>query len=136
MVLEIVEPNQFVLQGVGHDHKDTHINYSTTSITGKLILTYKDPKDTHNFTGDGIRTQKTDIDMMVTVTIESIPDFHRTTLTLFVPTINLDGSNKKFKTFAIETTSKDIIAGAHLVKGAVQSYKVIGFSGTASHVMF
>jgi len=53
-----------------------------------------------------------------------------------VPTINLDSSNKKFKTFAIETTSKDTIAGAYLVKGAVQSYEVIGLSGTASHIMF
>lgn len=136
MVLKIVEPNQFVLQGVGHSFKDTHINYSTTSITGKPIFTYKDPKSTHNFTGEGIRTQKTEIGMMVTVTLEAVPDSHTTTVTLLLPTINLDDSNKKFKTFAIETTSKDTIAGPHLVKGAVQSYEMIGFSGTANHVMF
>jgi hypothetical protein len=135
MVSNIVEPNQFVLQGIGHHHKDTHISYSTTSITGKPIFNYKDSKGAHNFTGDGIRTQNTEIGMMVTVLLEAVPDFHVITLTLLVPTINLDGSARKFKTIAIQTTSKDTIAGESLVKGAVQSYEVIDLQGTANSVM-
>jgi hypothetical protein len=135
MVSNIVEPNQFVLQGIGHHHRDTHISYSTTSITGKPIFNYKDSKGAHNFTGDGIRTQNTEIGMMVTVLLEAVPDFHVITLTLLVPTINLDGSARKFKTIAIQTTSKDTIAGESLVKGAVQSYEVIDLQGTANSVM-
>ena len=135
MVPNIVEPNQFVLQGIGHNHKDIHINYSTTSKTGKPIFNYKDSKGAHNFTGDGIRTQKTEIGMLVTVLLEAVPDFHAMTLTLLVPTINLDGSARKFKTIAIQTTSKDTIAGESLVKGAVQSYEVIDLQGTANSVM-
>ena len=34
------EPNQFVLNGVGHTYKDVHIVYSTTSKTGKPIFNY------------------------------------------------------------------------------------------------
>jgi hypothetical protein len=135
MLTNIVEPNQFVLQGIGHQHKDTHISYSTTSVTGKPIFNYKDSKGAHNFTGDGIRTQKTEIGMMVTVLLEAVPDFHVITLTLLVPTINLDGSARKFKTIAIQTTSKDTIAGESLVKGAVQSYEVMDLQGTANSVM-
>jgi len=84
MVPNIVEPNQFVLQGIGHNHKDMHINYSTTSKTGKLIFNYKDSKGAHNFTGAGISTQKTEIGMLVTVLFEAVPDFHAMMLTLLV----------------------------------------------------
>jgi len=52
-----------------------------------------------------------------------------------VPTINLDGSARKFKTIAIQTTSKDTIAGESLVKGAVQSYEVVDLQGTANSVI-
>lgn len=72
---------------------------------------------------------------MVTVTLESVPDFHVVTLTMLVPAINLDGSERNFKTIAIRTTSKTTIAGESLVKGAVQSYEVIDIKGTANSVM-
>jgi len=129
------EPNQFVLNGVGHTYKDVHIVYSTTSITGKPIFNYEDSKGTYSFTGDEIRTQKTEIGTMVTVTLESVPDLHVITLTLLMPAINLDGSARDFKTIAIRTTSKTTIAGESLVKGAVQSYEMIDLKGTANSVM-
>jgi hypothetical protein len=135
MVPNIVEPNQFVLQGIEHNHKDIHINYSTTSKTGKPIFNYKDSKGAHNFTGDGILTQKTEIGILVKVLLETVPDFHVITLTLLVPTINLNGSAIKFKTIAIQTTSKNTIAGESLVKGAVQSYEVMDLQGTANSIM-
>jgi hypothetical protein len=135
MIPNIVEPNQFVLQGIEHNHKDIHINYSTTSKTGKPIFNYKDSKRAHNFTGDGIHTQKTEIGTMITVTLESVPDLHVITLTLLMPAINIDGSARNFKTIAIRTTSKTTIAGESLVKGAVQSYEVIDLKGIANSVM-
>ena len=68
------EPNQFVLNGIGHKHKDLHVIYSATSITGKPVFNYQDSKGIYSFTGDEIRTQKTETGTMVTVTLESIPD--------------------------------------------------------------
>lgn len=129
-------PNLFSLQGVGHKYKDVQISYSTSSITGQPLFTYKDLKGTYSFKGDEIRTQKTEIGTMVTVTLESIPDFRVTTLTLLLPAINLDGSAKEFKTIAIRTTSKTTIVGPRLVKGALQSYEVINLKGTADSVVF
>jgi hypothetical protein len=72
---------------------------------------------------------------MVIVTLEVIPDFHVITLTLLVPTINLNGSVSKINTIAIKTTSKNTIGGSSLIKGAVQSYEVIDLQGTATSVM-
>jgi hypothetical protein len=133
---QFIEPNQYVLHGIGHKNKAVSIIYSTTSITGKPIFNYKDPRGTHSFTGDEIRTKKTEIGTMVTVTLESIPDFRVTTLTLLLPAINLDGTAQDFKTIAIRTTSKTTIGGPRLVKGSLQSYEVIDLKGTASSVAF
>ncbi len=130
------EPNQFVLQGIGSKYKDVQISYSTTSITGKPVFSYKDSKGSGSFTGDEIRTQQTEMGTVATVTLESIPDLRVITLTILVPTINLDKSAKEFKTIAIRTTSKTSIGGEHLIKGAVQSYEVIDLKGTAKSVEF
>lgn len=134
------EPNQFILQGIGPKYEDVQISYSTTSITGKPIFSYKDSKDSYSFTGDEIRTQQIRTQQMaksktVAVTLESIPDLHVTTLTLLIPAINFDSSAKEFKTVAIRTTSKTTIAGESVVKGAVKSYEVICLKGTASYVV-
>lgn len=130
------EPNLFSLQGVGPKYKGVQISYSTSSITGQPLFTYKDSKGTLSFKGDMIRTQKTEISTIVTVTLESVPDLRVTTLTLLLPTINLDGSARKFETIAIRTTSKTTIDGPRLVKGAVQTYEVIDLKGTARSVKF
>ncbi|RPJ65541.1 MAG: hypothetical protein EHM20_17725 [Alphaproteobacteria bacterium] len=130
------EPNLFTLQGVGQKYRDVQISYSTSSITGQPLFNYKDSKGSYSFKGDEIRTQKTGIGTMVTVTLETVPDLHVKTLTLLVPAINLDGSAREFKTIAIRTTSKTTIGGPRLVKGPIQSYEVIDLKGTANSVVF
>ena len=130
-----IEPNEFSLHEVGRKNKDVHISYSTTSVSGKPLFSYEDSKGAHNFMGDEIRTQKTEIGTTVTVTLEAVLDFHVITLTLIVPAINLDGLKREFKTIAIRTTSKTTIGGERLVKGAVQFYEVIDLRGTADSVM-
>lgn len=129
------EPNEFSLHEVGRKSKDVHISYSTTSITGKPLFNYKDSKGSHSFTGDEIRIQKAEIGTAVTVTLETVPDLHVVTLTLLLPAINLDGSEREFKTIAIRTISKTSIAGERLIKGAVQSYEAIDLKGTAKSVV-
>lgn len=129
------EANQFIFNGIGQQSKDVHIIYSTTSITGKPIFNYEYSKSTYSFTGDEIRTQKTEIGTIVTVTLESVPNLYVKTLTLLVPAINLDGSEREFKTIAIQTASKTNKAGESLVKGAVQSYEVINLKGNANFVI-
>jgi hypothetical protein len=130
------EPNLFFLQGVGPKYKDVQISYSTSSITGKPLLTYKDSKGARSFMGDEIRTQNTDMGTLVTVTLETVTDLRTVTLTLLVPAINLDGSAKEFKTIAIRTTNKTTIGGGSFVKGVVQFYEVIDLKGTANSVVF
>jgi len=127
--------NNYSLNGIEQKHKDIYIDYTTTSFPGLPIFKYKDSKDTHSFIGDEIRTQKTEIGTIVTVTLESVPDYQDIKLTLLVPVININGPATDFKTIAIRTTSKTTIIGENLVKGAVQSYEVIELQGTANKII-
>jgi len=137
MVTPNNEPNLFDLHGVGSKHKDVHITYSTSSITGKPLFDYKDTKgQQHNFTGADIRTIETEIDAMVTVTLQIVPEVHVVTLTLLVPDVKLEGAAKPIKTIAILTTNKKPFSGVPLIKGVLQTYEVIELQGTASFVAF
>ena len=111
MVTPNNEPNLFDLHGVGSKHKDVHITYSASSITGKPLFDYKDAKgQQHNFTGADIRTIETEIDAMVTVTLQIVPE--------------------------VQTTNKKPFSGVPLIKGVLQTYEVIELQGTASFVAF
>ena len=137
MVTPNNEPNLFDLHGVGSKHKNVHITYSTSSITGKPLFDYKDTKgQQHNFTGADIRTIETEIDAMVTVTLQIVPEVHVVTLTLLVPDVKLEGAAKPIKAIAILTTNKKPFSGVPLIKGALQTYEVIELQGTASFVAF
>jgi hypothetical protein len=75
--------------------------------------------------------------MLITVTLEVIPDLHTLTLTLLVPQINLDeGNESSFSTQAILTTHRTSIGGPNLVKGPLQTYEVVALEGTARLVAF
>jgi hypothetical protein len=124
-------PNRYELTG-----SNTEIIYSTTSFSGHPQLTYRDQKDQRSFSGAEIRSLNTEIGQQVTVTIEQIPDLHSITLTILIPTINLDRAESRFRTRAIFTTRRSSIAGPRLVKGVVQSYRVLALRGIARSVDF
>jgi hypothetical protein len=132
MTSQINELNHFDLHGICHRDTDIHIVYSTTSITGKPIFNYTDSEGTHNFTGDEIRTLKTEIGTMVTVTLLRTIDVGGTDMTLLVPAINIVGSAQEFKTIAIRTNYAGPI---HPITKVLQSYEVIDLQGTADSVV-
>ena len=131
MALSPNEPNLFELTGA-----TTQITYSTSSFAGQPQLTYRHLEDSGTFTGEEIRVLESEIGRQVTVTLEVIPDLHTVTLTLLVPAINLDGREARFRTRAILTTQRTSIAGPRLVKGALQTYRVLALRGVARIVDF
>ena len=121
-------PNFFELKG-----KDTEITYSTSSLSGEPLFTFRSQGQEFSFRGDEIRRLTTEIGSLVTVTLEVVPDLRRVTLTLLVPVINLKGvgDQASFRTKAIQTTHRDSIGGPTLIKGAIQSYRVLALQGVA-----
>ena len=128
------QPNLFELTGA---YKQIRIIYSTTSITGQPQFHYQDQQRDLTFTGGDIRSLDSEIGMLITVTLEVIPDLHTLTLTLLIPQINLDeGNESSFSTQAILTTHLTSIGGPNLVKGPLQTYEVVALEGTARLVEF
>jgi hypothetical protein len=125
------EPNLFELRGGG-----IQVTYSTSSFDGKPQLTYEDQKVSLTFQGEEIRSLDTEIGLQLTVTLEQVPDLKAVTLTLILPTINLQGDKSPFQTQAIVTTHRTSIGGPDLVKGALQLYRVKPLRGIARVVVF
>jgi hypothetical protein len=124
-------PNQFDLQG-----PRVQIGYSTSSITGKPQLSFKQGRKKLDFTGDEIGVLDTKIGALITVTIASTPDLSSTTFSFLLPSIELpkESAKQSFRSIGITTIHKTSIAGP--VKGVQQTYKVVQLRGTARHVVF
>ena len=125
MINASLQANQFSLIG-----GDTTISYSSTSVSGRPLLNYKQGKSERHFIGDEIRTEKVEFGKLVTVTTGNPGDELNTTVTLLVPTVTLTSPTEKaaLDTFAImtDTTRK---GPAH------QHYQTVYLKGTADFLV-
>jgi hypothetical protein len=115
-----------------------HINYSSSSITGAPLVSYKDAELDLNFQDDDITRVETSLGELVTVTLQTVPDAFTRTFTLIVPTIRVPpGGQAEFDTLGIETTDR---SGAFVAPpgpvGVLQTYQVHQLHGSAQHVTF
>jgi hypothetical protein len=131
LAVSVQHPNLFVLTGAG-----VKIAYSTSSLAGPPLLTYKDGKQTLTFQGDEIHLSDSDIGQQVTVILEQIPDLRTVTLTLLLPVINLDEPETRFRTIGIVATHLTSIGGPDLVNGVLQTYRAKDLKGIARFVIF
>ena len=127
------QANHYVLKG-----HQTEITYDETTFDGQPQLTYQvfPGPTTHTFRGDQISSQVSHIGTQITVTLKAVPDADTTSLTLFVPTVNLTGTTAQhIHTIAIVTIVRGSIGGPSLIHGAIQSYHVIKLEGKAEFVV-
>lgn len=123
-------PNLYELSGTR-----LKVTYSSSSIAGKPLLTIRQGRKDQQFTGNEIKTDKTQIGQLITVTQETQPDRKTVLFSVLLPDVNLPDSGKSnIKTEAVVTTIKTTIAGPG--KGQVQTYKTVLLSGTARSVDF
>ena len=127
------KPNRFELRDVaGH----TRIIYDTSGVDGRPHLDYTDQQLHRSYAGKEIGVLPSEIGTLVSVTLEEVPDEHTVTLTLLVPAVNLQDRQATIDTAAILTTQRTGIGGPALVRGALQTYRVLTLRGTASLVAF
>lgn len=123
-------PNLYELTGTR-----LKVTYSSSSIAGKPLMTIRQGRKDQQFTGNEIKTDKTQIGQLITVTTETQPDRKTVLFSVLLPDVNLPDSLKaNIKTEAVITTIKTTIAGPG--KGQVQTYKTVLLSGTARSVDF
>jgi hypothetical protein len=129
---QLVDANLFNITG------PIRINYSSTSITGVPLVSYKDADLDLNFQDDEITRIQTAQGELVTVTLDNVVDAFTRTFTLVVPSIRLPrGQEVEFTTLGFETTDRSgAFVPAPGPSGVLQTYQVYQLRGTAQHVEF
>ena len=112
-----------------------HVTYSTTSILGGPILSYRDDALSRSFNGEEIDIQQTTLGEVVTVTLETIPDLRTVTFSLIVPVVTVmpQSSGTRIKVLGITATSPTTIAGPP--PGPQQLYSAVYLRGTAQFIV-
>lgn len=130
---QVNEPNAYSLKG-----KDKMIEYTTTSFIGPPSLIYQHDKKTLTFQGEDIRKLDTEIGQLITVTLDVVNERDTTTLSFFVPKINLGLklNDVTFITIVIITSHQTSLGGPNLVHGVLQNYQIEKFDGTAQYRYF
>jgi len=131
-----IQPNRFVLQS--SDGK-TKVDYEASSFIGQPTLNLtQGPSPTvpiRHFVGSQIRTRKTEIGTLVSVTTHATVDTGSTSFSILIPAITLTviSDHKTFATSAIVTshTGPNSVPSA----GVHETYQFIPLSGEATFVL-
>ena len=128
---QTVTPNLYQLSG-----SHLHITYTTTSIDGKPTLTYQDAHLGKSFRGDEIRTVECDLGMLVSVTLRMTIDSGSTSLSVFIPRMQIEqGAAAAVHTDCVTTVHRFSMVLA-LNLGQLDTYSVVALHGTAQSVAF
>jgi len=114
--------------------RSIQVTFSSTSITGRPLLSYRDHKLQLNFEGDEIDIRDTQIGQLITVTLETIPDLRTVTFTLILPLVNVmrQSGGIRVSVPGIRTiTHTPLVPGP----GAEKNYAIVNLEGTAQFVV-
>jgi len=111
------------------------VTFSSTSILGGPILSYRDPQRSLSFRGAEIRSQDTELGEFITVTLEVIPDLRTMTFTLILPIVTVmpQSSGLSIRVPGVTTTNPTTIAGPP--PGPQKLYAVVNLQGTAQFIV-
>lgn len=124
------QANLFELSGAS-----IQVSYSSTSILGGPIFSYRDNQLSRSFRGKEVRLQDTEVGQLITVTLETIPDLRTVTFSLVLPVVTVmpQSSGTCIKVPGITTTTPTTIAGPP--PGPQQLYSIVNLSGTAQFIV-
>jgi hypothetical protein len=131
MAKKFQRANLFELSG-----DDIQVTYSSSSFSGLPLFSYRDSSINRQFSGEDIRSVKTELGELLTVTLEQIPDLRTVTFTLILPVVTVlpTSAGTHIQVPGITTTTQTTIAGPLL--GAEKTYSQVSLKGTAQVVAF
>ena len=126
------EANNYRVWGRG-----VHASYAATSLTGEPLFHYGAYGVEKNFKGEEIRVSETPLGLMVTVTINHVPDLRIDTFTLVLPPVNLAEGDPQARVRAvgIYAVHHQNFGGPGLVKGPLISYDSEDMVGIANFIV-
>jgi hypothetical protein len=112
-----------------------HVTYSSTSILGGPLLSYRDSQLSRSFSGKEIRIQDTEVGQLISVTLESIPDLKTVTFSLILPVVTVmqQSSGTRIRVVGLTTTEPTTIAGPP--PGPQKLYSAVTLRGTAQFIV-
>lgn len=112
-----------------------HVTYSSTSLLGGPILSYRDNQRSLAFKGQDIRLQDNEIGQLITVTLEVIADLKTVTFSLILPIVTVmpQSSGTRIKVPGITTTQPTTIAGPP--PGPQSLYSIVNLRGNAQFIV-
>jgi hypothetical protein len=124
------QANLFELHG-----NSIHVTYSSTSILGVPILSYRDDQKSLAFTGKEIMISNNELGELITVTLETVPDLKTVIFSLILPIVTVlpQSGGIRIKVPGITTTNPTTIAGPP--PGPQKLYSVINLRGTAQFIV-
>lgn len=130
MMEDFTRANLFELSG-----DSIQVTYSSTSILGGPILSYRDNQFIKLFRGDEIRLQDTELGQLITVTLETIPDLRTVTFSLVLPIVTVmpQSAGICIEVSGLTVTNPTTIAGPPL--GPQKLYSVAQLKGTAQFIV-
>jgi hypothetical protein len=128
--LQTTIPNLYHLTG-----HHLNITYSTTSLDGQPTLTYQDAHEAKSFRGSEIRSMECDLGTLVSVTIRMTVDMGSTTISIFIPRMQIDqGTTAAVHTYCV-TTLHSLSIAPQLSRGQLDTYDLTNLHGTAQFVL-
>lgn len=99
----------------------------------EMNFIYTDSNGEHQFSGRAIYRDETQMGLVASVVLETIPDAETTTISLIVPEANrLEAARSvQVKAVAIKTTHLTSIAGPDIVEGQIKNYQAYDLEGNA-----
>lgn len=127
------EPNLYELSGTG-SATNVQITFTPSDSSGKPDLVYVDGAANLNFNGDQVNVQQAPLGSLVTVFLVRTIDSGSTTLTVFIPGVNLaTTASQPIKTIAVVTEDLFNITQLHTPR-QTQLYTVLNLQGVAQFI--
>jgi hypothetical protein len=100
-----------------------------TGESDEMRLCYND----RLYEGDLLHCETTQLGLLVSVVLDTVPDLYTTVLTVAVPEANRPADLRTIgiHAFAVITTTKTSIAGSGLVNGQIREFELVPLHGNA-----
>jgi hypothetical protein len=114
-----------------------HVTFSSTSVLGGPILSYRDPQRSLSFQGEDIASEETPLGELITVTLEAIPDARTVTFTLILPivTVMSQSAGTQIQVPGVTTTDLTTRTTTGPQLGPQKLYEVVNLQGTAQSIV-
>jgi hypothetical protein len=113
-----------------------HVTYVTSGLDGQPTMSYQDAHQSKSFRGDELRALECDLGTLVSVTLRMTVDTGSTSLSLFIPRMQIaEGTTAPVHTNCVTTMHRFSVI-PQFNQGQLDTYSITALHGTARFAVF